>query len=450
MVTSHVVGFILVTLCSSCVAFIRIHAPQHVGKAIGWRKPASRSLHAPRSHHSRKYNVVLTATAGTDVKDIKAKTASDAKSLDITEGIKSGTWLWRENLQIYYEVAGTEYVGGGASPLLLLPGFGVGTFHFERNLAALAESLKRPIYTMDFIGQGLSWPLGPPIETDNLCYSVDTWRDQITGFLEQVVGEPAYLVGNSLGGYLSVCVAYARPDLCAGLALLNATPFWAFNNPNTPMFWDGTLPAPPRLYKIGATYFDTMRNPATVAAMLKAVYVDRSAVDEKLVENIIAATARGPTNQAYGVGGHEAFASIIFSPKAKYRFEDMIKQIACPLTLVYGREDPWVSPMWGARIKRERPDATYFEVSPAGHCAHHEAPAAVNLLLAEWILKVEEQKKIKELEKEALVGVEPKTAEVIAQKASALGLTSVTVVDGLQRRSFIEWADHAVWKVLRQ
>jgi hypothetical protein len=31
------------------------------------------------------------------------------------------------------------------------------------------------------------------------------------------------------------------------------------------------------------------------------------------------------------------------------------------------------------------PHAAYYELSPVGHCPHHEAPAAVNKLIKGWI-----------------------------------------------------------------
>lgn len=39
-------------------------------------------------------------------------------------------WHWRNGWEIHYEHARKD----GAPPLVLLPGFGVGTFHFRRNM----------------------------------------------------------------------------------------------------------------------------------------------------------------------------------------------------------------------------------------------------------------------------------------------------------------------------
>lgn len=44
------------------------------------------------------------------------------------------------------------------------------------------------------------------------------------------------------------------------------------------------------------------------------------------------------------------------------------------ICLMYGREDPWVRPIWGKKIKKEIPNAPYYEISPAGHCPHDEVP----------------------------------------------------------------------------
>ena len=41
------------------------------------------------------------------------------------------------------------------------------------------------------------------------------------------------------------------------------------------------------------------------------------AIGEEVVSEIIAATDRGPSNHDYGVGGHEAFTSIVFAPKVR-------------------------------------------------------------------------------------------------------------------------------------
>lgn len=62
-----------------------------------------------------------------------------------------------------------------------------------------------------------------------------------------------------------------------------------------------------------------------------------------------------------------------------------VKELGLDVCLVYGREDPWVVPLWGYRLKRALPSALYYELSPCGHCPHHEAPQ-VSSTVAKCIL----------------------------------------------------------------
>ena len=48
------------------------------------------------------------------------------------------------------------------------------------------------------------------------------------------------------------------------------------------------------------------------------------------------------------------------------KFEDMIDRLEMPLVLIYGKEDPWVVPLWGHRIKRQRPETLYYQVIESG------------------------------------------------------------------------------------
>jgi pimeloyl-ACP methyl ester carboxylesterase len=47
-------------------------------------------------------------------------------------------------------------------------------------------------------------------------------RDQLIEFVEREAGGPAYLVGHSLGGYLSLMAACRRPDLALGVVMLDS------------------------------------------------------------------------------------------------------------------------------------------------------------------------------------------------------------------------------------
>jgi len=285
-------------------------------------------------------------------------------------------------------VAYEEEGDASLPPLLLLHGFGVGSHHFAAQLEALSATHR--VFALDFLGQGESWPAEG--EADGLGFSAELWLRQTALFVEQVVGGPCFVAGNSLGGFVATYLAAARPDLVRALVLLNATPFWSSApNPerepeaaaNAP--WDGVLPAPwPLRLAVGLLWTALRQRWAgswAVRTLLRLVYRDESAVDVELVDAILAPTARRDAP--------DVFASILFSPRAPLSFDEMLARRTCPVCLIYGQDDPWVVPLWGQRLKRRVPDAVYYELSPAGHCPHHEQPEAVNLLLSSFLRAME-------------------------------------------------------------
>ena len=62
--------------------------------------------------------------------------------------------------------------------------------------------------------------------------------------------------------------------------------------------------------------------------------------------------------------GLDAFVSILFAPQTRLSFDGMLAAMQCPVCMIYGREDPWVVPLWGQRLKRLLADAVYLEVLP--------------------------------------------------------------------------------------
>ncbi|BDA49620.1 probable 2-hydroxy-6-oxononadienedioate/2-hydroxy-6-oxononatrienedioate hydrolase [Coccomyxa sp. Obi] len=292
---------------------------------------------------------------------------------------------WRWGSKIHY-----RQLGNGGKKILLVHGFGVGAHQYSSLLPLLSDT--HQVWALDLLGQGLSWPHREALEEEELRLSIDTWTDLLADFITDVIQEPCYVVGNSLGGYLAAQLAATRQHLCRGVVYLNATPFWAFMpRPDTQELtgrllrwlvrYDGVMPAPEGLKRIiRSLWWDRFTTEDTVSGILKQVYPLRTA-DEKLLTNILAATQ------------HElavdAMVSIIFSPGTVQRFGELAADAPCPSCLIYGQHDPWVRPVWGQRLKRFVPHATYFEI-PAGHCPHDEAPAAVHWCLTDWIASVEE------------------------------------------------------------
>lgn len=71
------------------------------------------------------------------------------------------------------------------------------------------------------------------------------------------------------------------------------------------------------------------------------------AIGDEVVSEIIAATERGPSNHDYGVGGHEAFTSIVFAPKV---FCNRQYVLICAFSFLFSFL-PTESSLWSARLR---------------------------------------------------------------------------------------------------
>ncbi|KAK5775975.1 hypothetical protein PVK06_043932 [Gossypium arboreum] len=197
---------------------------------------------------------------------------------------------------------------------------------------------------------------------------MDLWQDQVLYFVGEVIGEPVYLVGNSLGGFVALYFAARNPKLVKGVTLLNATPFWGFlpNPIKSPRLarifsWSGTFPLPENIRKLTEFVWQRISDPECIADVLRQVYADHSFnVDN--VFHCILETTQHPAAAA-------SFASIMFAPQAELSFKEALSRCdmnSVPICLMYGKEDPRVKPVWGLEVKKHVPEAPYYEISPAG------------------------------------------------------------------------------------
>jgi len=374
-------------------------SPPVAGRALGGGAKASSTAAAAGNRRTRslqrgRWKSLATRTDGAELKvEERCQGGVDEDG--------HGHYRYRGH-DCHYERRGDPHA---TSRILCLHGFGVGSFQFRAQLEGLSGDTTC-VYALDFCGQGSSWPPldAAPSDSDGFSYSLDAWVEQVEHFLNTCVGGsrgPVYLAGNSLGGLVAINVAAKNPALVSGLVLLNATPFWGFvpastttstSDPATRIAaemvaavlpWNGALPAPRWLMRVITPYWEIFRAPGSIRTLLALVYVDDATLDDELVMNI-----RRPTDHPVA---SSTFASVLWSPKPKVSYNDALKSVreaGVPVALVYGRDDPWVTPLWGQRLKRRVPGAAYYEVTNCGHCPHHEAPEVINEIIKGWIRAV--------------------------------------------------------------
>tara|TARA_B100002052_G_scaffold65378_1_gene58635 strand:- start:108 stop:887 length:780 start_codon:yes stop_codon:yes gene_type:complete len=255
----------------------------------------------------------------------------------------------------------------------LVHGFGASTDHWRHNIPVLART--HAVHALDLLGFGRS---AKPAE---LAYGGPLWRDQLVAYVRERIGRPTVIAGNSLGGFAALAAGAALQQDCAGVVLLNAAgPFSDEQQP--PKGWGAiarqtigsALLKSPVLQRL---LFENLRRPATIRRTLNQVYVDKTNVDDWLVESI-----RRPSLDpgAFGV-----FRTVFDIPRGQ-PLDELFAELTAPLLLLWGIRDPWINaPGRRATFQRHAPAATTEVVLDAGHCPHDEVPDQVNASLLDWL-----------------------------------------------------------------
>ena len=293
-------------------------------------------------------------------------------SLPIIQSVPGTYWQWRGN-SIYYVCAGEKQ--SGKPPLLLVHGFGASTDHWRKNIVELQTQFQ--VWAIDLLGFGRS--AKPKQE-----YSGNLWREQLHDFVTEIIKQPTVLVGNSLGGYASLCVAAEYPQSVAGLILLNsAGPFSSSDNNSQSRSnpWGKLMRSV--LLQPWASFllFQYVRRRSIIRKTLNNVYHDRNAVTEQLIEDIY--------RPSCDRGAADVFNAVFKTPQGE-KVDILLGKMQCPLLILWGEQDPWINAREkGMMFRQYYPQVTEHYLK-AGHCPHDEVPAQVNALIADWVLAIAE------------------------------------------------------------
>ncbi|MEO0869698.1 MAG: alpha/beta fold hydrolase, partial [Cyanobacteria bacterium J06642_11] len=230
------------------------------------------------------------------------------------------TWTWRD-FTVYYVRAGASHPD--RPPLLLVHGFGASTDHWSKNIAELQQDFD--VWAIDLIGFGRS-------SKPSSGYSSDLWRDQLSDFIEQIIGRPAVIAGNSIGGYSCLFTATTRPQWVKGAILLNGVGSFKeqipTQEPNAFKKAIGNTIKAIILSPIPSWFvFQFVKKKSYIRKTLTQVYVNQEAVTEELIENIYR-PATEPEAPA-------AFAALFKAPRGE-RVDILLSKLERPLLLLWG------------------------------------------------------------------------------------------------------------------
>jgi pimeloyl-ACP methyl ester carboxylesterase len=280
------------------------------------------------------------------------------------------TWIW-QGFPICYQTEGST-----GPPVVLVHGFGASWGHWRKNLPVLGVSCR--VYAIDLIGFGAS---AKPSPKGEISYTFETWGQQIADFCREVVGEGAFLVGNSIGCIVVMQAAVNNPDIALGVALLNCSLRLLHERKRESLPWLRRVGAPifQRILSvkaIGEFFFHQIAQPKTVRKILLQAYADPEAVTDELVEILMK-----PAKEKAAPAVFLAFTAYSTGPLA----EDLLPLLPCRAIILWGTDDPWEPIDLGREYGNFPQVQKFIPLEGVGHCPQDEAPELVNPILLDWI-----------------------------------------------------------------
>ncbi len=284
---------------------------------------------------------------------------------------ESKTWYWR-GFPILYQSTGDV----GPS-VVFVHGFGACWQHWRKNISFLGQYCR--CYAIDLIGFGGSAKPEPGLEIE---YTFETWAAEILDFIKEIVGEPVFLVGNSIGAIVVLEVAVKDPDLCLSVAILNCSLRLLHERKKQLLPWYRQIGASLlqqvlRNKTIGHLFFSQLAKPKVIRNILKQAYYRQESITNELVDLLYR-----PSQDKGAADVFLAFTRYSQGPLA----EDLISQLKRPLVIFWGDKDPWEPIELGRSLSNYPIVKKFIPLENVGHCPQDEAPEIVNPLLLEWIM----------------------------------------------------------------
>lgn len=282
------------------------------------------------------------------------------------------TWIWR-GFPICYQAQGNY-----GPAIVLVHGFGASWGHWRKNIPELAKNAR--VFALDLIGFGGS---AKPVPGKEINYTFETWAQQIGDFCREVVGEPAFLVGNSIGCIAAMQAAVDFPEITRGVALLNCSLRLLHDRKRATLPWYRRSGAPIvqkilAFKLIGQLFFSQIAKPKVVKKILLQAYKRPEAVTDELVEMLMA-----PALDPGAVDVFLAFTRYSQGPLP----EDLLPILPCPAIILWGTDDPWEPIDLGRKLANFPQVEKFIPLEGLGHCPQDEAPEIVNPILIDWILQ---------------------------------------------------------------
>ena len=295
---------------------------------------------------------------------------------------KSENWKWND-CEISWSLS--KNPENNQINILLIHGFGASKKHWRHNQDFLSKYYN--CYSIDLLGFGESSQPSALLDYEtyqenSIKYSFDLWGNQVATFCSEVIKSPVYLIGNSIGGVISLRAAEILKEKCKGIILIDCAQRTMDDKrlKKNNILMNLIRPVLKTIVRqriISNTLFKRAANPQTIKKILEKAYPSGNNIDEELIDILYQPSQRENSKEAF-----RGFINLFDD----YLATDLFEKINVPIQLIWGEKDPWESLNEAKEWKNNYQNIKRLDViKNAGHCPHDEKPTETNDLICKFI-----------------------------------------------------------------
>ena len=255
--------------------------------------------------------------------------------------------------------------GEKGSTVILLHGVGCSVEFWERNIAALAREHR--VFAVDIVGFGRT-------DKPEVVYTFQLMADFVLDFMNAMGIDKASLVGNSMGGGISMTVAAQAPERVKKIVLVDPVGLGKWQSPVMRLM---TLPV------IGNVLTKPSRK--GVERQMQLCLYDFSQASDDFIDRV---TAIGtlPGNQRTFLSLLRETGNITGIRKGIIaEFSARLKKIKAPILVIWGRQDRILLASEGEAAVERMADVRLHVMDKAGHLPQIDKPEEFNATVLDFL-----------------------------------------------------------------
>ena len=233
---------------------------------------------------------------------------------------------------------------GTGQPIVLLQGLMGGLSNFTSLISFFSSR-----------GYRVLFPQLPMYDLPILNTNLPSLAKFVANFIEDEVGGPAIVIGNSMGGHVGLILTLTRPDLVKYLVLTGSSGLYERT------FGDS---------------FPRKNDRDYIRKKAEEVFYDPAIATEELVDDVFAIV----NDRGKGIKTVMLARSAI-----KQNLENELQKIKSPTCIIWGKQDNVTPPDVAEEMDRLIPDSDLVWIDKCGHAAMMEKPEEFNQILYDWL-----------------------------------------------------------------